>query len=227
MSSQPKPIKIWGRAGLNPGKVLVVLEVLGLPYESIYVPLANVKNPEYTAINPNGRLPAIYDPNTDITLWESGAIVEYLTETYDKENLLSFPAGTKEYYLAKQWIFFQTSGQGPYYGQAYWFMMFHNEKLPSAIARYIGEVNRVTGVLEGHLERQEKEYGASANGPWLVGNKFSYADVMFVPYQTVAALLFQENGYNPDKYPHVKEWISKISSMEKVKNVVPSRLKSE
>lgn len=76
MSSTLKPIKLWGRAGLNPSKVKIILEELSLPYEAISVPLATVKNPEYVAINPNGRLPAIYDPNTDLTLWESGAIIE-------------------------------------------------------------------------------------------------------------------------------------------------------
>ena len=52
-------------------------------------------------------MPAIVDPNTDLTLWESGAIIEYLVEKYDKDNKVSFPAGSKEAYLAKQWLYFQ------------------------------------------------------------------------------------------------------------------------
>ncbi|KAJ6088361.1 hypothetical protein N7486_009622 [Penicillium sp. IBT 16267x] len=67
---------------------------------------------------PNGRLPAIYDPNTDLRLWESGAIVEYLVERYDTSRKISFESGSMEAQLARQWLFFQASGQGPYYGQA-------------------------------------------------------------------------------------------------------------
>jgi len=62
-------------------------------------------------------MPAIHDPNRDLTLWESGAIIEYLIEVYDKKQKLSFPAGSNEAYLAKQWLYFQVSGQGPYFGQ--------------------------------------------------------------------------------------------------------------
>lgn len=76
MSSQIKTIKVWGKGGPNPPKVAILLGELGLPHELIVVPLSKAKEPEYLAINPNGRIPAIYDPNTDLTLWESGAIIE-------------------------------------------------------------------------------------------------------------------------------------------------------
>jgi hypothetical protein len=109
MSAHLKPIKLWGRAGLNPSKIRIILEELGLRYDAVSVPLKTVKETGYLAVNPNGRLPTIYDPNTDTTLWESGAIAEYLIETYDKNNLLGFASGTKEYFHAKQWLFFQVS----------------------------------------------------------------------------------------------------------------------
>ena len=84
MSSQLKPIKLYGFGRTaNPMKVAIILEELGLAFEQVPVAFADVKKPEYTAINPNGRLPSIIDPNTGITLWESGAILEYLIETYD------------------------------------------------------------------------------------------------------------------------------------------------
>lgn len=113
-----KPIKTYGKLGPNPPKVIMILEALGLPYEIEAVAITDIKKPEYLAVNPNGRLPAIYDPNTDLTLWESGAIVEYLVETYDKDNKISFPKGSNDSYLTKQWLYFQTTGQGPYFGQA-------------------------------------------------------------------------------------------------------------
>ncbi|KAJ2988560.1 hypothetical protein NUW58_g3907 [Xylaria curta] len=125
MTSSLKPIKAYGKGGPNPPKVIMILEELGLPYEIVSVQFADVKKPEYTAINPNGRLPAIHDPNTGLTLWESGAIVEYLVETYDKENKISFPKGSNESYLTKQWLYYQTTGQGPYFGQAVWFTRYH------------------------------------------------------------------------------------------------------
>ncbi|KAF2205773.1 thioredoxin-like protein [Delitschia confertaspora ATCC 74209] len=112
MSSQIKPIKVWGKGGPSPPRVRIFLEELGLPYEIVPWPLSKVKTPEYLAVNPNGRLPAIHDPNTDLTLWESGAILEYLVERYDTKNKISFLPGSNEYYLAKPWLFFQASGQG-------------------------------------------------------------------------------------------------------------------
>lgn len=92
----------------------MVASLLGLPYEAIPIPFPEVKNPKYLdAINLNGRMPALQDPNTGITLWESGAIIEYLVETYDTEKKISFERGSPEDYQARQWLYFQVSGQGP------------------------------------------------------------------------------------------------------------------
>ena len=83
---------------------MMIIEELGLPHEVVALPLSDVKNPEYLAINPNGRVPTMHDPNTGIQIFESGAIVEYLCETYDKQHKLSFAKDTPEYWLAKQWL---------------------------------------------------------------------------------------------------------------------------
>ncbi|KAL8731122.1 MAG: hypothetical protein Q9181_004421 [Wetmoreana brouardii] len=221
MSSQLKPIQLWGKDGPNPLKVANVLEELGLSYETTPVLFADIKKPEYLVINPNGRLPAIHDPNTNITLWESGAIIEYLIERYDLEHKLSFPPGTPESYHARQWLYFQATGQGPYYGQAAWFAVRHPEKLPSAIERYVDEVNRVTGVLERHLALQEQAYGGSSagGGPWLVGNKLTYADLAFIPWQRIIGMVLQKDQYNGDDFPHVKEWLGKMHARESVKKL--------
>lgn len=103
----------------NPSKVLIILEELNLPYETSWVELDGLKQKPYTDVNPNGRVPAIVDPNNDITLWESGAIIQYLIDTYDKDNKISYSI-FPEKYLTQQWSFFQASGQGPYFGQAAW-----------------------------------------------------------------------------------------------------------
>jgi glutathione S-transferase len=210
--SHLKPITIWGRGGPNPPKVAILLEELGVPYEAIAVPISDVKKPEYLTINPNGRLPAIRDPNNGgLTLWESGAILEYLIERYDTpSHRFSFPAGSREAFLAKQYLFFQVSGQGPYYGQAAWFKKFHSEPLPSAVARYVGEVNRVTAVLEKVLAEEAEKYPGAEDGPWLVGGKYSFADIAFISWQNVILKIVGSDEYDPGQYPRVKQWLEKL-----------------
>ncbi|KAK3906986.1 glutathione S-transferase [Staphylotrichum tortipilum] len=222
--SNLKPIKVYGKQGPNPPKVAIILDELNIPKEIDSVPFSDVKKPEYTAINPNGRLPSIHDPNTGLTLWESGAILEYLIETYDKDQKLSFAPGSSEAYHAKQWLFFQTTGQGPYYGQAVWFIKYHPEKVQSAVERYVNEVKRVTGVVEGHLARQKAEHGAkeSFDGPWLVGNKLSYVDFAFVPWQLAASKIFPEYGFDNAEFPLVTEWVAKLNARESVKTAMES-----
>jgi glutathione S-transferase len=102
-----QPIKVYGKGGPNPPKIAIICRELNIPHEIVAQTFPSLKEPEYLAINPNGRMPAIKDPNTGLTLWESGAIIEYLIEKYDKDLKISFAPGTTEYYLAKQWLFFQ------------------------------------------------------------------------------------------------------------------------
>lgn len=211
MTDQLKPIRLWGEGGPNPAKVVMILEELGVPYNIEVIPMADIKKPEYLAINPNGRLPSIYDPNTDITLWESGAVVEYLIERYDHTHRLSFPPGTAEAYHAKQWLFFQVSGQGPYYGQYGWFRLHAPKEIPYAIDRYAKEINRVTAVLEGHLSKQK------TGKEWLVGGKCSYADIAFVPWQFTVNRVLRSEEFNVDHYPHVKAWLAKMLEREGTK----------
>ena len=228
MSSQPlksenvsptfkdlKTIKVYGRGGPNPPKVPMVLEELGLPYEVDLIPFSEVKSPAYTKINPNGRLPSLYDPNTDLTIWESGAIVLYLIDRYDTENKISFPKGSNEAYLAQQWLIYQVSGQGPYYGQSIYFRRYHSEQLPSVTDRFDKEINRVTGVLDKFLSEQDQ----GADGPWLVGGKFSYADLGFYNWQKMVGVFLPDEQYNEADYPHVKAWIERMDGKASVKKV--------
>ncbi|KUI60582.1 Glutathione S-transferase 1 [Cytospora mali] len=219
-SSQLKPIKVYGKGGPNPPKVAMVLEELGLPHDIIPIDFPDLKKPDYLAINPNGRMPAIYDPNTDLTLWESGAIIEYLVERYDTAHKISFQPGTAEAAHAKQWLFFQVSGQGPYYGQAVWFKKYHPENLPSAFDRYAKEIARVTGVLEGHLGRQKEAGVGGADGPWLVGGKFSYADLAFLSWQDMVVLFAGKEVYNADEFPLVSDWIARLRARPALKKVM-------
>lgn len=175
---------------------------------------ADLKKPPFEKINPNGRVPAIEDPNTNITLWESGAIFEYLIDTYDKANQLTY-ATFPEKYLLKQWLYFQTSGQGPYFGQAMWFTTYHPEKLPSAIARYKEQTLRVVDVLNRALEGRS----------YLVGDKCTYADLAFLTWDAMIPRIFQEEGdlQLDKKYPNYGRWIKLCMERKAVRKVFDQR----
>lgn len=219
-----QPIKLYGGfIGPNPLKTAIILTLLEVPFEAIPYDFASLKQPEYEAINPNGRAPSIHDPNTNITIWESGAIIEYLIETYDTKEprKLSFTPGSPEAQLARSFLFLQVSGQGPYYGQGKWFKDFHHETLPSAIERYVKESKRVTGVLDKWLAKQKEEHEADlGDGPWLVGNKLSYADVSFITWQRIARATFSDDGFNAEEFPFESEWLERMTSREPIKTVM-------
>jgi len=104
---------------------------------------------------------------------QSGAIIEYLVQEYDRSSKLTYITSPQRYLLLS-WLHFQVSGQGPYFGQAAWFLVSHHEKnSESAIERYQNEIKRVLGVIDTHL----KETG----GEYLVGDKCTYANLAWVP----------------------------------------------
>ncbi|KAJ5446910.1 glutathione S-transferase nitrogen catabolite repression regulator [Penicillium cf. griseofulvum] len=211
-----KPITLWGHGGTpNPWKVAMILEELNIHYEHKFIDLADLKKEPFESINPNGRVPAIEDPNTGISLWESGAILEYLVDTYDKQHTISFAAGSKEYYESKQWLHYQMSGQGPYFGQAAWFTIYHAEKLPSAIERYISEIRRVSGVLNRWLE----------NKKYLVGGKYSYVDAAFVTWFGVVTLLWSDKIDIEKDFPHVNAWLNLIKARPAIAKVLDDKAK--
>lgn len=206
------PITLWSHAiGPNPWKVATILEELEIPYNTKMINFAAAKEEPFLSINPNGRLPAIEDPNTGITLWESGAIVEYLIEQYDTENKLSYTDVTNKYHL-KQWLHFQVSGQGPYYGQAFWFMNYAPEKVPLAIERYQNEIRRVCSVLERALDGRE----------WLVGDKCTYADLSFIAWQHAIPAIFKDEDFY-SKYPKVRAWMDRMEARPTVQKISGAR----
>jgi len=212
-----KPITLYSHAsGPNPWKVAIILEELGLEYETKFLEFPHgVKGKEYTAKNPNGRVPCIEDPNTGITLWESGAIIEYLIDNYDKSGKLTYSSFPEKYHL-KQWLFFQVSGQGPYFGQAAWFNNFHSEKLPSAIERYGKEIERVTSVLNTALEGKE----------YLVGDKCTYADLSFVTWASIAPFAVGPVKIDWEAYPNYKKWLERLTARPAVKKVMEDKQKA-
>lgn len=132
-------------------QAVFLFEELGLNYEIKSFRFDDVKKKPFIDINPNGRVPAIEDPNTGLTLWESGAIYQYLAEQYDTPAHHVSYGTLQERHLCNQWLHFQMSGQGPYFGQYSWFRHLHPEKIQSALDRYANEIKRVLGVIEGVL----------------------------------------------------------------------------
>jgi glutathione S-transferase len=100
----------------------------------------------------------------------------------------------------------------PDYGQANWFKEWHQEKLQSAIDRYVDEINRVSGVLEGHLSNRAKEEGQ--HEPWLVGNHMSFADIAFLVYQEGITYMFTKAEYDPVNFPQVTAWVARMLARE-------------
>lgn len=208
-----KPITLWGHdSGPNAWKVAMILEELNVPYTFEMIEFPDMKKERYESINPNGRVPAIEDPNTGITLWESGAIIEYLVETYDKQHNISFAPGSKDYYEAKQWLYYQVSGQGPYFGQAVWFTVYHPEKLPSIVERYVNEVRRVSGVLDRVLQGKE----------FLVGDKFSFADAAFVTWYAIVFLFADRINLETD-FPSLNAWLERLKARPAITKILQDR----
>ncbi|ETN42323.1 uncharacterized protein HMPREF1541_01477 [Cyphellophora europaea CBS 101466] len=204
-----QPITVWGHWGApNPWKVIIILKELKLPYTHRLIELSDVKKEPLISVNPNGRLPAIEDPNTGVKLWESGAIILYLVEQYDTEGKISnyTQADRME---TQQWLLFQASGQGPCLGQLAWFARFHAEKLPSAIDRYAQEAERLVKVLDSCLEKSK----------WLVGDKCTYADLSFVTWAHVADGLFKQLGTAEvlDRSPNYVKWLDEMKSRPSVR----------
>ncbi|KAK5721300.1 hypothetical protein LTR17_014670 [Elasticomyces elasticus] len=221
-----KPIKLYSHAGgPNPWKVAIFLNELELPYETELMQFPDLKKDPFEKLNPNGRVPAIEDPNTGMTLWESGAIIEYLLETYDPKNKtgLRYTDGAAQW-EQKCWAELQMSGQGPYFGQRAWFVLYHPEKnLTSCLDRYGNEIKRVLGVIDSHLKKSGR--------PYLCGDQCSYADVMFVPWHwllTQKPFLMGEDFVSEwqKDYPTCWEWAQKLEQRPAVNKAREARSKA-
>ena len=107
------------------------------------------------------------------------------------------------------------SGQGPYFGQAGWFIMFHHEKLPSAVERYQNEAKRVTKVLDSVLKKNGDGY--------LVGGKCTYADLAFVPWASMFPNLKSQDFDIEKETPHYDAWLKKLQERPAVKKVLAEK----
>ncbi|MCJ1245725.1 hypothetical protein MMC30_002929 [Trapelia coarctata] len=175
-----------------------------MSFEALSIPLAlsTAEGANYT----HGA--AITDPNTNLTIWETGAIIAYLVDTYDKEEKITYSCFPEKFELIR-WAFFQASGQAPFFSQAAWFNIWHHEKLHSAQARYSNELKRVVGVLNNGLKGRN----------WLVGDKCTYADLAFssMNNNTECSLKGGPVEWDIKEFPDFEHW---MDAMEKRPSVV-------
>jgi glutathione S-transferase/GST-like protein len=206
-------IDLYTAATPNGWKVSIALEELGLPYTLHVIDMAagEQKQPWFTAINPNGRIPAIVDRGAgedggDFPVFESGAILLYLAE---KTGRL-IPADPNGRSRVVQWLMFQMGGVGPMMGQANVFTRYFPEELPSVIDRYRREGRRLFEVLDGHL----------ANREWLAGD-YSIADIANWSWVHT----HEWSGIPVDGLAHLQRWIDSIAARPAVQKgiVAPSR----
>ncbi|EEB05238.1 glutathione S-transferase Gst1 [Schizosaccharomyces japonicus yFS275] len=207
------------KGGPNPWKAAMCLKELGLTYESVYLDFQKneQKNPQHLKLNPNGRVPTLVDHlNNDYTIWESDAVLLYLTDRYDKQRAISLPHDHPDYHHELQYLFFQSSGQGVIWGQANWFNIYHPVPVPSAVTRYRNELKRVLGVLETIL--QDK--------PYLLGDKFTIADLSFVTWNNLLSMIFGKGKYEWDdqvpqldfqkEFPKTYDWNHRINQRQAI-----------
>jgi GST-like protein len=194
-------IEIWTWPTPNGIKIHNAVEELGLPYQLIPVAIGRGEQfkPEFLAINPNHRIPAIVDPDGPggqrLTLFESGAILIYLAE---KTGQL-MPADPAGRYTCLQWLMFQMAGVGPMFGQFNHFAVYAPEKIAYAIERYQNEANRLTRVLDKRLSQTA----------YLAGEDYSIADIATFPWVRSAV---RRGGISLEGVASVARWLDAIEA---------------
>ena len=167
----PDRLQLYSLATPNGVKVSIMLEELGLPYEAHLVDILNNETwtPEFLSLNPNGKIPAIIDPDgpggKPLALFESGAILVYLAEKAGR----FLPTDPAARYETLQWVFFQMAAIGPMFGQVGFFHKYAGREFEDKRPRdrYVAESRRLLGVLEGRLEGRQ----------WIMGDDYTIADI--------------------------------------------------
>ncbi len=170
-ASQPDRIQLYSLPTPNGVKASIMLEETGLPYEphTINIGQNETWTPEFLSLNPNGKIPAIIDPNgpdgKPLALFESGAILLYLAEKTGK----FLPKDAAQRYETIQWVFFQMAAVGPMFGQLGFFHKFAGREIEDKrpLERYRAETKRLLGVLETRFEGRH----------WIMGDEYTIADI--------------------------------------------------
>ncbi len=196
-------IELYTEATPNGRKASIMLEEVSLAYNvhRVDIGAGDQFAPDFLAISPNNKIPAIVDPDgpggEPISIFESGAILIYLAE---KTGRL-MPTDDRGRYTVLQWLMFQMGGVGPMFGQANHFIKFASEDVPYGKTRYRNEVMRLLGVMDRRLAGVE----------YLAGD-YSIADVATWPW------VMRTEWYDTDwsRFPHARRWFDAIASRDAV-----------
>jgi len=201
-------IAVYSWATPNGHKVHIMLEECGLPYRTVAVDIgaSDQFKPEFLAVSPNNKIPAIVDPDgpggEPISLFESGAILLYLAAKTGRY----LPDDLRARYEVLQWLMFQMAGVGPMLGQAHHFRIYAPEKIPYAIDRYTNEARRLYGVMDKRL----------AKSRYIGGAEYSIADIAVFPWLRS----WKNQGIDWNDFPHLKGWFDEIAARPAVKRGV-------
>jgi GST-like protein len=192
----------------NGHKIHIMLEECGLPYavHAVDIGAGEQFEPEFLAISPNNRIPAIVDPDgpdgKPISLFESGAILLYLAGKTGR----FLPASVRGKYEATQWLMWQMGNFGPMLGQAHHFRLYAPEKLDYAINRYSREAARLYSVLEHQLDGKD----------FVTGREYTIADMAIFPWTRSR----KNQGIEAGGYPNVERWIERLQARPAVQRAL-------
>jgi GSH-dependent disulfide-bond oxidoreductase len=201
-------IEVYSWPTPNGHKVHIMLEECGIPYRAHAVDIGagDQFSPEFLAISPNNKIPAIVDPDgpdgEPISLFESGAILLYLAGKAGR----FLPASTRGRYEVLQWLMFQMGSVGPMLGQAHHFRIYAPEKIPYAIERYTNEARRLYAVMNRQIARSK----------YIAGPEYSIADIAIFPWLRS----WKNQGIEWNDYPHLKGWFDEIAARPAVRRGV-------
>ena len=199
MVEQTKPIELYYWPTPNGWKVSILLEELGVPYDLklVNIGAGDQFKPEFLAISPNNRMPAIVDPEgpggQPISVFESGAILQYLARKFGR----FYPTDERRRVAVDEWLFWQVGGLGPMAGQAHHFRQYAPEKVAYGIDRYTNEVNRLYGVMNKRL--QDREF---------LADEYSIADMACVGW----IVPHKNQGQDLDDFPNLKRWFETLNA---------------
>ena len=195
---QTTPIDLFYWPTPNGWKISIMLEECEMPYTVHLVDIGRGDQfkPEFLAISPNNRMPAIVDPDgpggRPISVFESGAILQDLGRKSGRFD----PQDERARVAVEEWLFWQVGGLGPMAGQTHHFRNYAPEKIPYAIDRYTNEVNRLYGVMNRRL----------AENAYLAGDAYSIADIACIGW----AKLWDRQGQEIAQFPHLARWIEAV-----------------
>ena len=201
-------IEVYSWATPNGHKIHIMLEECGLAYRAIPVDIGAGDQfaPEFLAINPNNKIPAIVDPDgpdgKPISMFESGAILLYLAAKTGR----FLPADARGRWTTLEWLMFQMGGVGPMLGQAHHFRLYAPEKIGYAIDRYSNEAKRLYGVIDKRL----------GNHAFIAGDEYTIADIAIFPWLRS----WKNQGIVLDEYPALKRWFDAVAARPAVQRGV-------